>query len=239
MRETLIYIGSNAIEQYIANHSISWHSRDLASRGGMGDQLGMPPTSSVSEFLFLLKQKQGLFTQSEYRDHCFCRWGEADARWKYLLQSEERRKGIEAKLFRNFYPSMIDSLHVYSLLVEAGWFDKCVLDSLNDAVGKHDIIVSRGEETPIALDLYFGSPAAISDRQYKQKHRQASNGIVCRAYDIPLPATRPTRKPGNKRWYCLKDFEKVYVERIQQSTLWDAFIVPCTCGYCVKVKKSA
>lgn len=226
MSETLLYIGSKAIEQYIASHPINWHDKSLACRNGLGDQAGMPPTPMVYEFLSLLKKRQALFTQSEYRDHCFQQWDDWPA-----LQDTLYRKGVEAKLYRNVYPSMIDSLHVYSLLVEAKWFDKCVLDSTTDAVSKHDLLAFRGSLPPIALDLFAGSSSAISDRQYKKSHRQSLTGIICQTYEVPLSMARPARRPGNKRWYCLKDFEQVYADYCAQHSLWDTFIVQCTCGY--------
>lgn len=231
MNETLLYMGSKHIEQYIAANPVYWHEKKLAERGGVGDQAGMPPTPMVYEFLHLLKIKQSLFTQAEYRDHCFQEWYEWPALWDALL-----KKGVEAKLYRNVYPSMVDSLYVYSLLVEARWFDKCVLDSTADAISKHDLLVFRGDLPPIALDLFAGSVSAINDRQYKKMHRRALSGIDCQAYEVPLPMGRPQKHPGNKRWYCLKDFEQVYIDYCKEYSLWDTPVVSCTCGCCGKGK---
>lgn len=223
-RVTLLYLGSKAIENYIARHPVSWANAELAKRGGIGDRAGMPPTPMVYEFFSLVAQKQGLFTQSEYRDHCFEQW----CSWN-KLENQDMREGVAAKLYRNVYPSMVNTLHAWSLLVEARWFDLCVIDTATDALSKHDLIVSRSGCTPIALDLFIQTERAVNDRQYKLSHRKASRDFVCESFDVPLPIhDRQKRQPGNMRWYCLKDFAHVYV-KYQEEDGADSNI-PCTCG---------
>lgn len=223
----LLYLGSKAIENYISRHPVTWSNPELAKRGGVGDLAGIPPTPMVYEFFSLVGLKQGLFTQEEYRDHCFEQWQSWDK-----LSRPVMRKGVEAKLFRNVYPSMVNTLHAWALLVEAQWFDLCVVDTFTDAISKHDLIVSRSGCNPIALDLFIQTENSVSNRAYKLAHRKASREFVCKSFDVPLPiADRPKRQPGNMRWYCLRDFEHVRADFLKNDSLWDAAIVPCTCGY--------
>jgi len=241
-RVTLIYLSSKLIENYIARHPVSWSDEKLAKRGGIGDQAGMPPTSSVGEFFSLVAQKQGLFTQAEYRDHCFDQWRECDPTWSQKL-TKEMKDGITAKLYRNFYPSMINTLHVWSLLVEAQWFDMCVIDTMTDALSKHDLILYRKhrevkETLPIALDLFIGSKQSIADRQYKLARRKSLREFVCESFEVPLSMDRPQKQPGNMRWYCLKDFERIYASYLLKSSLWELTSVPCTCGYCTNRRRT-
>jgi hypothetical protein len=223
----ILYLGSRAIVRYIDKHPVIWPSGELAWRNGIGDRAGVPPTPAVYEFFSLVIQKQGLFTQSEYRDYCFEQWKTWDS-----LTNASMREGVEAKLYRNFYPALVATLHAWSLLVEVGWFDRCVIDPQTDAISKHDIIVSRSGEAPIALDLFIGTSRAIADRRYKTTHRKAPIETVKRSFEVPLSTEdRPKKKPGNMRWYCLKDFEHVYAAMYNQDSLWNIPIVPCTCGY--------
>jgi len=228
---TLLYLGSKAIKNYIARHPIVWANSELAKRGGIGDKAGMPPTPMVYEFFSLVAQKQGLFTQEEYKDYCFEQWKTWDK-----LAHQDMREGITAKLYRNVYPSMINTLHAWSLLVEAGWFDRCIIDTATDALSKHDLIVSRSGRPPIALDLYIQTERAVVDRQYKLAHRKSSRDCAYQSLDVPLPINdRKKEHPGNMRWYCLRDFAHVHSSYYKDDMLPD---IPCTCG-CHSEGKSA
>lgn len=229
---TLLYFASKKIESYIDCNPINWSNADLAKRGGIGDQAGMPPTPMVYEFFMLLSLRQGLFTQAAFRDFCFERW----EGWE-SLNDKQMRAGIAAKLYRNVYPSMINTLHIWALFLEAQWFDACVIDSLMDSLSKHDIIVYRDGFAPIALDLFIGSDRSISDREYKRAYRKSLREFVGETFDIPLPMSRPKRQPGNMRWYCLKDFEHVYMTIRQDASIWDTPVIQCTCGYHANMKK--
>lgn len=233
-RVTLLYFASKVIENYIDRHPIDWSNADLAKRGGIGDQAGPPPTPMVHEFFMLTSLKQQLFTQTEFADFCFERWED----WE-PLNNKLMRKGVAAKLFRNIYPSMINTLHAWALFLEHQWFDACVIDSLMDSISKHDIIVYREGCAPIALDLYIGTDRSINDRQYKRAHRKSLRDFIGETFDIPLPMSRPKRQPGNMRWYCLKDFEHVYATSRKEASLWDTPIVPCTCGYHDQLKRTS
>ena len=59
---TLMYIPSDTIVRYVSENPIDWGSKDLAKRGGPGDQAGITPTPAVEEFLRLLIERRELFT---------------------------------------------------------------------------------------------------------------------------------------------------------------------------------
>lgn len=189
---TLIYVPSDEIIRFVTANPIDWCDRDNAKRGGVGDKAGMTPTPAVEEFLNLLIARRGLFTQKEYMEWCWDKWRE----W-ILLKPYEQKVGIKAKLYRNFYPAMIDSIHVWAMLCESGMFDRCILNSAEDAIGKTDLIVFS-RELEYRLALIGPTEYAKGDRQYKLQHRGNSDNRTC--IEIVLPMTYP-KTPGNKRWY--------------------------------------
>lgn len=193
----LIYFHSAHIVDFVVSNPIDWSNPDLARRGGAGDQAGVPPTPSVQEFLRLLSIQQKLFTQAEYADFCDSQWKD----WMATL-SIKCRAGVRAKLYRNFYPSMIDSLHAWALLSESGNWDRCVLDSYADAVGKTDLTVWKNDRC-CRIALIGPTRAAASDRRYKCEHRSNANDcmVVQMKYDRPWI--------GRKRWYESSDFSHV------------------------------
>jgi len=172
--------------------------RELARRGGVGDQAGRTATPAIYEFLSLLRDRQTLFTQDEYADYCHSQWPDW---WNKL--SKQKQDGVNAKLFNNFYVSMIDSLHAWSLLCEAQWFDTCTMDTYSDVIGKTDLTLIT-EERQVRVALVGPFARARQDLAYKRVHRNqpgdAQDIIV-----VQLDGNRPKR-PGNKRWYCLDDF---------------------------------
>lgn len=191
---TLIHIPSDTIVRYISQNPINWSSRELAKRGSYGDQAGITPTPAAEEFFRLLIEKRELFTQGDYMRHCWDRWDD----W-IRPKPDIQKQGIKAKLYRNFYPSMIDSLHVWAMLAEAKAFDSCVLNTTEDAVGKTDLILTSGNKE-IRLALHCES--ATSDRQYKLQYRHTEvRDLSC--INVILPKAYP-RSPGNKQWYTLQ-----------------------------------
>ncbi len=194
----LYFFGSEYIVNYLRFHPVDWSDLQLSRRGGAGDQAGVTPTPAVQEFLALLKYKGELFTQREYAEHCRWVW----RNWFNLL-SQPQQRGVTAKLHNNFYPSMIDTLHVYALLVEERIGDCYIVSPEMDARDKIDIIVKVNGQA-IGLALVGPTEQAEQDRAYKVEHRSsiADDQVVV----VKLPNARP-RAPGNKRWYCLQDFQ--------------------------------
>jgi hypothetical protein len=194
--KTLLYFPSSEIVSFIAHHRIDWDNRELARRGGVGDHAGITPTPAVEEFLDLLISRQALFTQREYMEHCWSKWRE----W-ITPKSKEHKLGVRAKLYGNFYPAMIDSLHVWAMLCESGMFDACILNSTEDAVGKSDLIV-RSKNRTVRIALLGPTSRAQEDRQYKIAHR--NNGAASDCVEIVMPEEYE-RDPGNKRWFKRSD----------------------------------
>lgn len=212
-RIVLLYFPSRYIVEYISKHPIDWGDRELARRGGDGDRAGIPPTPSVQEFLSLLSERRELFTQREFWDYCAAKWQD----WldgqvrKFQTWPEYSRPrvvdGLRAKAFRNFYPSMIDSLHAWSMLSETGMFDRCIMDTYDDATGKSDITVT-GHGVDCRIALIGPTKYATQDRTFKEQHR-AGYEDANKSVLVQMPEERE-RQPGNKRWYRPSDFLRVY-----------------------------
>lgn len=196
MSLTLLTLRPQHIVDYITRHPIDWSSKRLARRGGPGDRAGRPPTPAVEEFLRLLKLRGGLFTQEAFYAHLA-------TVWRPWLSSKPdlQQNGIRAKAYRNFYPSMIDSLHVWSMLCAAGWFDVCSIDSREDAKRKTDLILVR-DDTILRVGLRGPTSAATRAMRYKKLRRAGTaRGVI----DVPMCLDWPA-SPGNKRWFSLDSF---------------------------------
>lgn len=196
MGESLIYMSSQHIMDYVEQHPIMWmdDKKEMASLGGAGDKAGLPPVPSVELWIRCLRTKEQLFTQEEYAKFCF-----ADDKWSAWLRGKhaEALEGLRIKLYRNFYPSMIDSLHVWALLAETGLFDSCIVETDRDAIAKVDMTVTtKGHR--LALALRGPTPDATWAKQYKAQYR--NNGQARDAIELALSIRKP-RSPGNKRWF--------------------------------------
>jgi len=193
----LLYMSSEAIKGYLANHPVDWQSRDLAEKGNI-----LTPTPAIEVFFRLLKETDSFFDQEDY-------WQFAWSEWLCLHDtiSDEVRQGLRARLYRNFYPSAIDSIHVWALLAETGYFDKCVLDTAKDAVGKTDLIAWPAlARPPIKIGLQIETTYALEWQKHKRTYRGAADPDMI---DVYLSMKKPKR-PGNKRWFDLGDLSLVF-----------------------------
>jgi len=206
LNPSLVYIPSTRIVEYITLNPVDWSGKDLAQRGGPGDKAGATPTPAIAEFLNLLLQTGALFTQDEYFEYCQEQWRD----W-LAEKPHEQRMGVRAKVRRNFYPSMIDSLHVWALASESKRFHSCRLSALEDVVGKSDLILyGRDEVYRIALLI----ESAKNDRAYKLEYRPHANDQA--AIEIAMSLKKP-RNPGNKRWYQWREVaEAIYGKPLNQ-----------------------
>lgn len=192
----LLYIGSAAIQRFCTDNPINWLDSRLAN--GAGNVL--TPTPAVGLFYDLLSSNERLFTQEDY-------WQYATEIWRDWLRNQKTdvQVGLRARLFRNFYPSCVDTIHSWALLSESGRFDYCILDPVRDAVAKSDITLWTLEGRSIGVALYVASEQSRNWTAYKRTHRGEVHNVV----DVTLPMTRP-RNPGNKRWYEVDDFAPVF-----------------------------
>lgn len=199
----LLYFSSAEIMRFCGDHPLDWSGKELVKRGGVADRAGMTPTPAVQEFLNCPHWHQQLFDQAEYWSWCQRQhlWSE----WLSRL-TDEQKQAVKARCYRNFYPSMIDSLHVWAMLVESGEYDSCAVDSARDAVGKTDLTVSKGPEVK-RIALVIGSPEGRADREYKLKYRATPDGVEC--IDIYLDKEHRPVGIGNKRWYNIGDLQDV------------------------------
>lgn len=196
MGESLIYMSSRHIVEYIAQHPIMWmeDKKEMADRGGAGDKAGLPPVPSVELWIGCLRGKERLFSQDEYAEHYFC-----NSRIKAWLQGKpsDQIEGVRVKQYRNFYPSMIDSIHVWALLAETGLFDSCIVETDRDAISKIDMTVTA-EGHRLSLAIRGPTPEATRAKAYKDKYRGI--GQAAKAIELALSINKP-RAPGNKRWF--------------------------------------
>ncbi len=219
----LIYIPSTEIVDFVTKNPIDWGDDtevtlenkkkvklgDLAKRNGVGDTAGVTPTPAVEEFLNLLIEKRGLFTQDEYMRYCVKKWNG----WA-TSKTPDQKFGIKAKLYRNFYPSMIDSLHVWSMFCESGMFEVCFMSATEDAIGKSDLILRSGSKE-LRIALVGPTGRASQDRAYKLEHR---NNGEAGCIEIKLPFDRE-KSPGNKRWFNRSDIMRAILSQGQEQPI--------------------
>jgi hypothetical protein len=196
MGESLIYMSSRHIVDYVSRHPIMWldDKKWMADIGGPGDKAGLPPVPSVELWIECLRNKERLFTQDEYTAHYF--GNQRISAW-LRGKSPEQIEGVRVKQYRNFYPSMIDSLHVWALLAESGLFDSCIVETDRDAISKVDMTVIT-EESRLALAIRGPTEDATRAKSYKGKYR--GTGDSRNAIELALSIRKP-RAPGNKRWF--------------------------------------
>ena len=190
----LIYLSSNAIQSFCARNPIQWFTRELAEQGDV-----LTPTPGMQVFFDMLLDSNRLFTQAQYYEKACLAWAD----WLSSLKPKVQ-EGIKARLYRNFYPSAIDSVHAWALLVETGLFDACYIDPLTDAKSKTDITVITKDRRSISIALFFGGAYSRQRTDYKRLVR----GKADHAIDVVMPANRE-HGAGRKRWYEIKDFAPV------------------------------
>lgn len=192
----LIYISSRAILDFCAAHPIKWMTPGEAN--GPGNVL--TPTPAIGLFYKYVAQTERMFTQEEYWNYANQEWGD----WIDSL-SQTVKDGLRARLYRNFYPSCVDTIYVWAMLAESGKFAYCVLDSIKDAVGKVDISVHALNGQSVNIALYNDSKRALNWTVYKRTYRGEVKDVI----DVLLPMER-AKGIGNKRWYEVSDFAHVY-----------------------------
>jgi hypothetical protein len=197
---SLIYFSSDTIQGYCKQHPIDWAVQELAN--GPGNIL--TPSPAIEVFFNTLVDGRRLFNQEEY-------WGAACQTWSGWVDDlkEDQRLGLKARLYRNFYPSAIDSIHVWALLVESGEFAYCLVDTIQDAVSKTDITVYTKDNLKLGIALSIATPESHKWQRHKRayRHKEVSGVIV----PVELTLDRPKR-PGNKRWYRTDDFGAIWAK---------------------------
>jgi hypothetical protein len=188
MSFSLIYIAPQEVVRFITANPVVWPDKKLAN--GPGNLL--TPTPGMEVFFDFLQRRGGkLFSQREYVLFAWQCWAE----WRTEL-SAIQRKGVSARIARNFYPSAIDSIHVWGMLVDSGRFDRCVIDTAVDAIGKVDITIFPFNSLPIKIGLFPDTEESRKWRAHKAKYR----GVGTEMVDLVLSMDRE-QSPGGKRWY--------------------------------------
>jgi len=203
------FISSWAIVNYIVDNPINWDPNGdgldwlRAKRGGEGDRAHPEMVLPMVEmWLRLLNLKKGLFTQIEFEEYALKEY----APWP----PEEFKNGVRAKLYRNFYPSMIDHIYAFALLSESGIFKSVDYDTDEDVTKKIDIYLTRHDGQHLGLALRIGTATARECQEYKYYIRgQPVQPFVVEPIVLDTKRRGPrSRGAGNKRWYVLEDFKK-------------------------------
>lgn len=196
----LSYWSTEATIEFCRLNPIVWASREQKKLiNGAGNI--KTPTPALEVFFELLQERGELFCQFEYHRIALIKWYD-----EFLSWAKPVRYGVGWRLWHNFYPSAVDSLHVWAMLVETGEFDRCILDVADDTKGKTDVTVWHKEEGPVKIALHTDSPENRKWTKHKRKYRGAiPEGIV----DIILPMDRP-KGIGNKRWYKISDLKPIF-----------------------------
>jgi hypothetical protein len=222
MSVRLITVDPESVVAFCKAHPVDlkpdW--RAATQRGGAGDV--MPPTPAADAFFTLyLEVNKGhrLPTQQEYADYCCDVWSD----WFTGYLTRFVQQCFVARLYRNFYPSFVDSVHVWALLgtryaVHGHLvFDHCVLDTYEDVIQNSDLLVYRGEEC-LRIALRSQTRQAREDAWYKQTHRQphrVEDGE--RLVHLSLPIDVRARV-GGKCWFQWPVHFKPIFRKVEQ--LW-------------------
>ena len=191
----LLYFSSTTILEFCKKHPVNMYTRDLAELGDI-----LTPTPAMGEFFDCLMDVGRLITQEDYITYALNQWHE----WFTGLPSQQK-EGTVARLARNFYPSAIDTIHAWALLVESGKFKSAIIDILEDAVGKTDLTVEAKNGYKYKIGLSIDNPYSRQREVYKRTYR---GDVPDDLIDIRLPMER--NKIGNKRWYEIEDFEPLF-----------------------------
>jgi len=210
---TVMIMATDAIVEFIVKNPVRWTDLKLAERGSVSDKSGIQnATPGIELFLCLWLQRKGLFTQDEYADYCM-----ADPSWRQLIDEGkfqtygidrvEMINALRARCRCNFYVSMIDTLHAWSMLHGTGLFSTSYIDSARDVLCKQDVTLVRksGEEIILAL---VGPRRGMIDREYKKVYRRSPSDKEC--VTIVMPWER--KIIGGKRWYAIQDFECILTQ---------------------------
>jgi len=208
----LIYLSPLRIVRFLEANPVDWKDKDKKLANTLGNR--KPPTPGMAVFFDFLQKTGDLFTQREYIEYAFQVWHD----WVSKMDRNERY-AQKVRIGRNFYPSAIDSLHVWGLLVDTGKFEYCNVDPLIDAMAKVDLtLYPNNKSKPIKISL---APDTMNSRKWR-RHKTLHRGVDTESIEIILTMNR-IQNPGNKRWYTLADFNPVFDKLKQQSTeprLW-------------------
>lgn len=199
-RYFLQFLDPDYIVSRLIEHPIVWcDDRDITRRGGLADQAGKPPLSCVGLFHDWVSHERTLPTQAEYIDFGMAKLLERS--WPRPHYEDAYRQ----KLAHNFYPSCVDQYHAFGLVSQAGWYQRCSMDSVEDMLGKADLTFHT-QALAIRVNLKGPTTEISKDAErYKTVFRDHGfDGVV----QIRMPYGRE-RNPGNKRWYMLRDFNAI------------------------------
>jgi len=194
----LVYFSSDYIVRFCKEHRIDWGLRQEARYA----ENWLIEPSAMGMFFDLLTEKGDLFTQYEYCEFAMHAPVTANGMEWQRLTVELQDCLFRGRLMRNFYPSGIDTLHAWALLVETGQFEQCIIDTAEDAVGKTDLTLQSKSGEMYHVALRVGSEYTDSWQSRKAQRGERPADTI----EIILPCDERPKGPGNKRWYEIEDF---------------------------------
>jgi hypothetical protein len=207
MNTNILFRSSRAIVEFVDKNPINWSNYEFAKRGGIGDQAGIHRYSPVVNLWVNRWNFPNMPTTDEFKDFCIEQWiQESNGKWP---ENPVHIDGITAKLHRNFYPSCVDLMHVFALLVESKRLAGVEYDYVSDSVGKIDLTVTRDDGNRAGILLKIGTPASRDAARYKSTFRKQPVPLYP-LIPIDLDTDIRDKTFGNKRWYELEDFQKLF-----------------------------
>ena len=192
----LQYYASRSIVEFYRRNPLpsdTWTDDETQRRARLNVRI-QPPAMGV--FFRLLTTNRGLFTFEEYSRFAVL---------ERMRSSDGSTKTVMARLKRNFFPSAIDSLHVFAMLVETGEFEAAWLDVLEDVTGATDISVQKGDGSVVPIALSIKTRWSI---ECARKKARSSCRASQRPGTVNVYLTLNRGRIGNKRWYQAEDLEK-------------------------------
>ena len=208
----VVYLDPSYTKYYI-NHKHPVDMKDAFRKetgiGGAGNI--RPPVSAALAFFQLFEEMGGdLMPQRDYVQYYLqqcrdCPDSLEKRQYEVAMRNPKVNQCFEARVYRNFYPSFVDQLHVWGMLAKTDdsdkklLFDRCIIDTERDVSGKTDLLLYRGTQC-ITVALRVGTNNARVAQDHKQQFR---GGLSHETLTIILPVddTRKRELPGNKRWY--------------------------------------
>jgi hypothetical protein len=198
---TLHYETTGSIQRWADENPMDWgEDKNWRAKAIAVFKLHMP--LGFGTWFRYLKTTGGLPTQEQFielyiREHID--W------WNHL--DKETRECAIARAARQFFPSAVDSVFVYKLMIENSTGLSAVhLDVLEDAELKRDVSIFVGDERHrISMDLKGPLTAYQQEcNEHKAIYRRGDPSVII----VQMPWRRKTF--GNKRWFELGDFQHIF-----------------------------
>lgn len=208
--DTLLYRSSRSTQDFMSENPVQWGTRDgwpEMSNYSSRVEKKLPERRlplAISTFTNHLIQTRKILTQREFADAYM-----QEHKSIFSQLSDHDRKCIWVRAARCFYPSCVQSLQGYALLVENhGGFSAVYWDVQEDASKGHDVTCLVADYYRINVQL---KGVRNPNRLFWDDVRRKSPSFDANAIIVELPTLhdRPNTF-GNLSWYHVSDFHKVF-----------------------------